>query len=74
MRSNVRTGWIAVGGALTVLAVLGVALVVWIGVTRVGVSQETTRGCTRSRRLRSWWTRPGASTSRSSPVRRSSWS
>jgi hypothetical protein len=41
MRSNVRTGWIAAGGALTVLAVLGVALAVWAEVTQPSTSYET---------------------------------
>ncbi|WP_371784167.1 hypothetical protein [Streptosporangium subroseum] len=41
MRSNVRTGWIAVGGTLTALAVLGVALAVWAEVTRPGTAYET---------------------------------
>ncbi|WP_162641981.1 DUF4097 domain-containing protein [Streptosporangium sp. 'caverna'] len=41
MRSNVRTGWIAVGGTLTALAVLGVALAVWAEVTRPSTAYET---------------------------------
>jgi hypothetical protein len=41
MRSNVRTGWIAVGGTLTALAVLGVALAVWVEVTRTRTVYET---------------------------------